>query len=224
VAPNTVNLISGEVQQFSVTVIGTTNTAVTWYACGGTIDQTGLFLAPVVTGKTSICVFAISQADPSKSSTAYAFVSPAPPNTICPKKSIYDILKPGTGYYTLPSWVTALNFIQPADTLYQEKKNTSIPDTGNKLSPIDFSKGPGLYCQYFRAAGGTPPYFYTVRNAPPGLTMNGATGLYSGVPIKIGTFKNVIFCVTDAALTTVCLSPQIQQVCDGRESCTGFGG
>lgn len=63
--------------QFSVTLLNTTNQTVLWNSCvSGAIDSTGKFTAPVVTKKESVCVYAISVADPSKSSTVYTVVTP----------------------------------------------------------------------------------------------------------------------------------------------------
>jgi hypothetical protein len=63
----------GLTDQFSATVTGSTNTAVTWSvqegAAGGTITAAGLYTAPVVTVSTTYHVIATSQADPTKSGT-----------------------------------------------------------------------------------------------------------------------------------------------------------
>jgi hypothetical protein len=80
VSPNTVNLTSGQTQQFKATVVGNANTAVVWFDCNGqkvTVNATGLFTAPVVTKPTTYCIFADSVADPSKSATGHAYVSPS---------------------------------------------------------------------------------------------------------------------------------------------------
>lgn len=104
VAPNTVSMVSGQTQRFTATVLNTTNTAVNWYSCSSTaISSTGLFTAPVVTKAASICVYAISLADPSKSSTAYAMVSP-----VVDKVSASLVLSSGNnqivGQLVLYSW------------------------------------------------------------------------------------------------------------------------
>ena len=73
VAPATVNLQSGAQQQFSASVSGTSNTAVTWSASGGTVSTSGLYLAPSAAGTYSIT--ATSAADSSKSASAVITVS-----------------------------------------------------------------------------------------------------------------------------------------------------
>jgi hypothetical protein len=93
VAPNFVTVPSGGTQQFTASIVGTTNLGVTWYSCpqsNGTptvITQTGLFTAPSVKKTTSICVYAISVADPSKSGIAYASVTP---DTLVTSLSVFN--------------------------------------------------------------------------------------------------------------------------------------
>ncbi|MGA2001513.1 MAG: hypothetical protein ABSG52_16110, partial [Terriglobales bacterium] len=73
VSPTTAALTTGGTQQFSATVSGTTNTAVTWSASGGTISSTGLYTAPSTAGTYAIT--ATSAADPTKSASATVSVS-----------------------------------------------------------------------------------------------------------------------------------------------------
>lgn len=76
ISPSSANVVSGFSQQFTATVTGTTNTAVTWTASPGTIDQTGYYTAPTVTGVTSGSVTATSVADPTVSATAILSIQP----------------------------------------------------------------------------------------------------------------------------------------------------
>src|SRR5690606_20810221 len=62
-------LAPGQKQQFSATVSGTTNGAVTWSASAGTITSGGLFTAPA-SASGAITVRATSVADPTKYGTA----------------------------------------------------------------------------------------------------------------------------------------------------------
>ncbi|WP_224247838.1 Ig-like domain-containing protein [Hyalangium gracile] len=72
VSPRAVNLGFGQQQRFTATVLGFENTAVTWSlfegASAGTIDADGLYTAPSVAG--TYHVVAVSQVDPSRSSSA----------------------------------------------------------------------------------------------------------------------------------------------------------
>ena len=87
VSPNTSSLSTGGQEQFAANVSGTSNTAVTWSASGGTVSTTGLYVAPGAAG--TYTVVAVSAADPTKSASAAVSVSaPAPisvsvsPNTV----------------------------------------------------------------------------------------------------------------------------------------------
>jgi hypothetical protein len=76
VAPNFATVQTGQTQQFTSTVTGSSNTAVTWSARGGTISSTGLYTAPSTTG--TYTVTATSVADSTKSGSATASVSITP--------------------------------------------------------------------------------------------------------------------------------------------------
>ena len=79
VNPATALLNAGQTQQFTATVTGTTNTAVTWSLSPetGTISPTGLYAAPSsVTATQTVNVKATSVADPTKSATATVTLLP----------------------------------------------------------------------------------------------------------------------------------------------------
>lgn len=73
VTPAYPTLLRGEQKQFSATVEGTANTAVTWRASNGTITQQGLFTSPQDTGWVTIT--ATSVADPGRSGFARVHVA-----------------------------------------------------------------------------------------------------------------------------------------------------
>jgi hypothetical protein len=72
VSPTSANLLAGETKQFSTTLFGVTNPAVTWAVqpggVGGTVNSSGLYTAPAVLGTDS--VVATSVEDPSLSANA----------------------------------------------------------------------------------------------------------------------------------------------------------
>ncbi len=68
ISPSTITVNIASSEQFTATVVGSTNTAVTWSASGGTIDNNGLFTAGNTAGNFK--VKAVSKADPSKFATA----------------------------------------------------------------------------------------------------------------------------------------------------------
>ena len=91
VSPSQVNTLwpnlSGapaQTQQFTATVTGNSNTAVTWaISSGGTddsISSTGLYTAPTTAPAGAVTITATSQADPSKSGSAAVHIqTPTPP-------------------------------------------------------------------------------------------------------------------------------------------------
>lgn len=79
ISPTTASLAGTQTQQFTATVTGNSNTAVTWQVNGvtggdatnGTISTSGLYSAPVqVPNPSTVTVIAISQADTTKAASA----------------------------------------------------------------------------------------------------------------------------------------------------------
>jgi hypothetical protein len=68
VSPASATIMTGGTQQFTATVTGSSDTAVTWTATGGTISAAGLYTAPSSAG--TFTVRATSVADTSKSASA----------------------------------------------------------------------------------------------------------------------------------------------------------
>lgn len=85
VTPASASVAAGGTQQFTATVGGTPNTAVTWQvnnvtggsASTGTIDSNGLYTAPGSLPAVAITVKAVSQADSTKSATASVNITDA---------------------------------------------------------------------------------------------------------------------------------------------------
>ncbi len=77
VSPESAPLVEGASQQFSAALTGTSNTAVTWSATGGTISSTGLYVAGIATGNYTVT--ATSAADSTKSGQASVAISAPPP-------------------------------------------------------------------------------------------------------------------------------------------------
>jgi hypothetical protein len=73
ISPTAASLLTGTQQQFSAAVSGTSNTAVTWSASGGTIAPNGMYTAPTNAGTYTIT--AVSNSDSTKSGSALAVVS-----------------------------------------------------------------------------------------------------------------------------------------------------
>jgi len=77
VSPANANLLSNQTQQFTATVSGTPNTAVTWSASVGSIDANGFYTAPPVDSQTNVNVTATSKADPTEAASAAVTVNNA---------------------------------------------------------------------------------------------------------------------------------------------------
>jgi hypothetical protein len=78
ISPTSATLNGGGTQQFTATVSGTTNTAVTWSLAGtGTLSASGFYTAPAsVASQTTATVTATSQADTTKSASATVTINP----------------------------------------------------------------------------------------------------------------------------------------------------
>jgi hypothetical protein len=78
-SPSTASLASSPLQQFTATVLGTSNTALTWSInpVVGTISSAGLYTAPAnISASQSVTVTAQSVADPTKSASAGVTIAP----------------------------------------------------------------------------------------------------------------------------------------------------
>jgi hypothetical protein len=77
VSPTSTTLSSTSKQQFTATISGSADTAVSWSATAGSVDANGVFTAPKVTSHTGVTVTATSHADPTKSARADISINPA---------------------------------------------------------------------------------------------------------------------------------------------------
>jgi Putative Ig domain len=77
VAPASISLAAGSRQQFTATVDGTSNTAVTWSASAGTITGAGVFAAPSLPKGSQINIVATSVADPTLRATSVVTIASA---------------------------------------------------------------------------------------------------------------------------------------------------
>ena len=77
VSPSSASVTLGATQQFTASVQGTSNAAVTWASSAGAISSSGLFTAPSVTSNATVNILATSVADPSATSTVSIIVTAA---------------------------------------------------------------------------------------------------------------------------------------------------
>jgi len=80
ISPTSASILTNATRQFTATVTGSSNTAVTWSATGGSVSGSGLYTAPNTTG--TFTVKATSAADNTKSASASVTVSAAVQHTV----------------------------------------------------------------------------------------------------------------------------------------------
>jgi len=133
VQPVTASLSPGGTQQFTATVTGASDTAVTWSASGGTITAAGLFTAPQIGG--SYVVRATSVADPRSSGTALATVSGG--GSVA--EPFYDSAHP---YVQVMTPIPFVTYFAPATIRIWAHAPDTGSDSVNGYSPaVDFYLG-----------------------------------------------------------------------------------
>ena len=133
VQPVTVSLSPGGTQQFSATVTGASNKAVTWSASGGTLTAAGLFTAPQLGG--SYAVRATSVVDSKGIGTALATVS----GSGSVVEPFYDSSHP---YVQVMTPIPFITYFAPATIRIWANAPDSGNDSVNGYSPtVDFYLG-----------------------------------------------------------------------------------
>jgi hypothetical protein len=100
VSPTSATLSPTRTQQFSASVQGTSNTAVSWAASSGSIDSTGLFTAPTVATNTGITITATSAADPTAQATAAVTINPITSISVVVSPSTASLVSGGTQQFS----------------------------------------------------------------------------------------------------------------------------
>lgn len=148
VSPPSVTLAPGGTQQFTATVTGTTNTAVTWTTSGncGTVSISGLFTAGNVTATCQGQVKATSQADTTKLALASVTVNTsAVPPTIITQPSSQTVLVGQTATFTVVAggtaplsyqWQTNDADIPGAASASYTTPPTTTADTGSSFTVV----------------------------------------------------------------------------------------
>ncbi len=120
ISPTSATLQPGKTQQFTATVTGSSNTAVTWTATGGTISSSGLYTAGQSTG--NFAVTATSVADTSKSATASVRIDSSQGLPPVPRQS-------DGAYVVIQSPVSGMHFTAPATIrIYADPYDGNAPD------------------------------------------------------------------------------------------------
>jgi hypothetical protein len=109
VSPTSASLVAGGTQKFTVTVLNSSNTAVTWQVNGinggnstvGTISTAGNYKAPAtLTAQTIVTVTAVSQADSTKSGSALVTLTVPLPVSVSVSPSSASLIGGGTQRFT----------------------------------------------------------------------------------------------------------------------------
>lgn len=185
--PTSASLQTGNLQQFSAPVTGSSNTSVTWTSTGGTISTGGLYTAGNLAGTYSVT--ATSAADSSKYATASVTVTTTPPPPP-PAGTASSITKDGIiwtfsqavpvgqfvngDYYVVgPVTITAIN---PPPTTSSPYENGSVVDlpTANGKSGFDSRLNDGTDESWWFDA--------TLRSYPP-ITLKPGDSLVSSISL-----------------------------------------
>jgi len=141
----------------------------------------------------------------------------------CPATNPFLNLKQGVEYSWEPATFKDLVIAQPfQDVVYEVYPPTTAKPAITVTSWVDIPVHANIesYCEWIMASGGTPPYTYSVNNAPPGLNIDPISGFYGGVPQKVGYYENILFTVTDSVGGVFTSHPRSQMICDdGQTAC-----
>ena len=225
VSPTAASLQAGQQTQFTATVSGTTNTAVTWRASGGTVTSAGQYTAPSSAG--TYTVTATSAADSSKSASAVVtvsqppqisiFVSPTTASLQTGAQQQFSATVSGTtntsvtwkasggtvtngGLYTAPSLagtytVTATSAADSSKSASAAVTVTQPPQISISVSPTTASLQTGAQQQFSAAVSGTTNTAVTWK-ASGGTVTNG--GLYTA-PSLAGTYTVTVTSAADSS-------------------------
>ena len=126
ISPANARVYSGDIQQFTAKVINTDKPGVTWTASAGSISNTGVFTAPVVTVQSTVRVTAIMVADPTKTASASVTVNSNPSGFDGPAELPRVYLQSTMTDTPTPGNVINVN---AADSLQTALNNASCGDT-----------------------------------------------------------------------------------------------
>ena len=175
VSPTTASLNAGTTKTFTATVTGSSNTAVTWTATGGTVSSAGLYTAPSSAG--TYTVTATSAADTTKkasatvtvTSTAAVAVSISPTSTaLAPNANTTFTATVSNSSNTAVTWSASggtisgtgnsITYTAPSSTGSYTVTATSMADTSKQASATitDASNSAGKFEGYgANATGGS---------------------------------------------------------------------
>jgi hypothetical protein len=147
VTPPAVTIETGATQQFTATVTGAKNAAVTWTCTGGSITSTGFYTAPATPGTYTVRARSVARSSATATVTVAVTSLPPPP----PTGSTFYASPSGNGNGAIDSpWglQTALDKpLAPGSTLYLRggtyRGNFTSNLTGTAAAPIIVRQYPG---------------------------------------------------------------------------------
>jgi len=207
ISPGTASLTVGGTQQFTATVAGTTDTAVTWSTTGGTITTGGLYTAPNTAGTYSVT--ATSVADPTKSAAATVTVTAtAPPVagqlSVTPVSFTFGVVNVGTSSPVQTGTLTATNGDVTITT-------DTLTGAGFILSGLSFP---------FTITSGNSANFY-LNFAP--VSSGNTSGTLSFTSNASNTFHPIVLSGTGAGLSLTPNALSFGSVPDGTSSTSQTG-
>ena len=204
ISPTSASVVVGNTRQFTATVTGTSNTAVTWAVLesgGGTVSASGLYTAPATAG--TYRVRATSVADPTKSASATVTVTPV--TCVAGSPGV-----PCTGS-------SPITCVAGAPDVPCSGAAPAIICTGSTPTVICTGATPTVIC-----SGATPSIIECVAGAPSST----CTGSTPTVEICTAARPTVVDCVVGGPTNTVCTgsTPRIIECSAGNPqvlTCTG---
>lgn len=179
VTPITATIGAGESQQFTATVTGTSNTAVTWDVNGtaggdinngGTISTSGLYTAPS-TGTSSVAIKAVSGADGTTSGTATVTIVSAAPTLTSIEPQVTE-----QGAAQQEVYLTGTNFTSNGSVLVN---GTSVPYVFLTTTLVR-----AIIPESALNSAGTVPIAFELQPIPPQLGETSGTQSLAVVPVR----------------------------------------
>lgn len=151
ISPTSATVQTGAARQFTATVTGSANTAVTWKvsdivngnATVGTVSNSGLYTAPASVPGGPIAVSATSQADPQKAATAVVTVTAGPGISVSVSPASANVQTSATRQFTAAVSGTANTAVawQVNDVTGGDSSNGTISGSGLYTAPASVPGG-----------------------------------------------------------------------------------
>lgn len=198
IAPTSATVTAGQTKQFTATVTGTTNTAVTWQVNGvaggtatfGTITTTGLYEAPAqVPNPATVTVTAVSQANTAKSASASITVAAQVAVGVIPSAASVEV-------FTSQQFSATVNGVPSTAVTWQVNGVTGGTSATGTISSSGLYQAPGAVPTKSDGRGGTAATTVTVNavsQANPNASGSAIVTVFppnqqpQAIPIKLGS-------------------------------------